>query len=97
MIHYPTPESHPMRSEAEVRQMIAELRQINHPYGSQTAVAIIVALENVLNGPIADTGLCGCMGPMGCCVCQIRRLACKPLVDTLVPLTPGSPTQSHAR
>jgi hypothetical protein len=63
-----------MRSEQEVRQMIAELEQIDDFYGQVTARAVIAALRNVLDGP-KEIEECGCVGPRGCCYCQVRSLA----------------------
>jgi hypothetical protein len=64
-----------MRSEAEIMQMIEELRQIDNPLGSHTAQAVIAALNNVLNGPRKGNWMCGCLGPAGCCVCMMSKLA----------------------
>lgn len=85
-----------MRTEAEVKQMIAELEQITDIYGKYTAQAIIAALYNVLNGPTTYISITGCaclalynalngpttygyacLGPAGCCMCTINRLASK--------------------
>jgi hypothetical protein len=71
-----------MRTEPEVRQMISELIKITDHEGRYVAKAVIAALNNVLNGPIADTGECACMGPSGCCVCQMLVLARRPVSET---------------
>lgn len=65
-----------MRSEQEVRQMIAELQEITDGYGSHTAQAVIAALNNVLHGPDCGMRICACLGPAGCCVCKMLALAC---------------------
>jgi hypothetical protein len=67
-----------MRTEAEVRQMLEEVREIyskeDNKYGKGPAKAVMAALENVLNGP-RKPGWCACLGPAGCCVCQMHQLA----------------------
>jgi hypothetical protein len=68
-----------MRTEQEVRQMIAELEQSADPRGRTTAQVVIAALRNVLEGPTPIYGdkrdWCCCLGPTGCCPCRMRQLA----------------------
>lgn len=81
----PPKEGSKMRSEAEVRAMIAEIEAIRAGRGGRTvdfgtADAVIAALQNVLTGPVA-AGPCACMGPTDLCRCQIKQLGLKRTVE----------------
>lgn len=86
--HMPTVSSNEgskMRSEAEVRAMIAEIEAIRAGRGGRTvdfgtADAVIAALQNVLTGPVV-AGPCACMGPTDLCRCQIKQLGLKRTVE----------------
>jgi hypothetical protein len=65
-----------MRTEAEVRAMVAELDSVDRYYDrkDRTIASVLAALTNVLRGPLGSIG-CHCQGRSGACPCSMRSLA----------------------
>jgi hypothetical protein len=64
-----------MRSEREIRGMIAELKAMpRHWPNLEYRMAAVALLENVLEGPTGGMPACECVGPEGCCRCLMWRL-----------------------